>query len=216
MTGSGNRVLIVDDGFFHPPLLARWRLRQALGQEAGIIFERVRSLDALPGRDLHGFQALVLYYHHKTVSPAALQSLDDFLASGGGVLAVHSATASFDGTQRYFELLGGSFSGHGPLETFTLQPAAGLDPGIAGGDSPASFTVTDELYRHDFFGEIQVQYTALLAGEAIPVVWLHPYGRGLVCYYCPGHTAATLDHPAYQALLRRGLRRVMRRDQAGK
>ena len=41
------------------------------------------------------------------------RAFDGFVRAGGGVLAIHSATASFKGSPAYFEVLGGRFVGQG-------------------------------------------------------------------------------------------------------
>jgi hypothetical protein len=117
-------------------------------------------------------------------------------------MAIHSATASFKETTDYFNILGGCFTGHGPVAPFKVQPARTMNEAFEG--IPA-FTVTDELYLHELQQDIRVQFTAKLEGEQVPVVWTHPYGLGRVCYACPGHRTATMRHPGYQEVIRRGI-----------
>jgi hypothetical protein len=108
----------------NPSLLGRFWLRRTLEAMPGYRFHRVGSLEVLPQLELKSFQAMALYIHHKTISASALESLDDFVRRGGGLLAIHSASASFKQEARYFQILGGRFVGHGPVEAFQLQPAA--------------------------------------------------------------------------------------------
>lgn len=71
------------------------------------------------------FAALVLYFHHKTLSPAALTRLEAYARQGGGILALHSATASFKDCLPYFDILGGRFIGHGKVEPFEMVNRGG-------------------------------------------------------------------------------------------
>lgn len=191
---------MVTDGLFHPPLSARRILRRTLGDKKSYTVSHIHSLENLPTRT-DSYAAIVIYLHHKHISETALKRLDRFVAAGGGLLGVHSATASFKQTSHYFEILGGRFIGHGPVENYTVKPI-GISPIFAG--IPA-FDVFDELYLHDCNPGIEVHYSILYNGEKVPAVWSHQYGRGRVCYASPGHRTDTLKIEAYRKLLQRGL-----------
>lgn len=191
--------LLVSSGIFHPSLLERFWLRRALAALPGVRLQRAASLEALPRLALDSFQVLVLYYHHETVSPAALEALDAYVREGGGLLAVHAATASFKEEMRYFDILGGRFVEHGPVESFAVRPVDG-DPVF--GDVPP-FAVRDELYHHEMVADVRVR---LVGGiEDVPVVWTRQHERGRVCYCMFGHTVSAVRHPQVQEVLRRGL-----------
>jgi type 1 glutamine amidotransferase len=194
------QILLVSSGFFHPPMLGRWAVRRALGKLPGYTFRTVASLERLPA-DLSGVAALVLFYHHQRISDEALRKLREFVSGGGGVLALHSATASFKDSLPYFEVLGGRFTGHGAVEPFQVTPVpeAPLFAGV-----PA-FTVTDELYLHEAHPGIVAHFTTRHQDQDVPVVWTYSFGQGRVCYAVPGHRAASMRHPAMQQILRMGL-----------
>ena len=195
-------VLLLTDGFFHPPLFGRLSLRSILGQLPGFSFQHRRTLEALPRLDLGKFSTLVIYLHHQRISSAALDALDRFVSAGGGLLGIHSATACFKQTRRYSEILGGRFTGHGPVERIRVQPALSGDPLFSG---IGGFTVRDELYLHEIHAGVRVHFETRKAGETLPVVWTYVYGKGRVCYACPGHTSETMQNPLYQKVLQRGL-----------
>jgi type 1 glutamine amidotransferase len=198
-------VLLVSAGIAHPPLLGRYTLRRLLSKMTDLSLLRVHSLEALPQLELEYFQGMILYYHQNTISDQAIGALDDFIRRGGGALAIHSATASFMDAIRYFEILGGRFAGHGPVETFDIIPSQ-VDDDIF--DNLPGFTNVDELYLHDLEDDIRVHYYANYQGERAPMVWTRLYGEGRVCYACPGHRTQTMRIPAYQAILQRALRWV--------
>lgn len=195
-------ILMITDGRLHPPLMGRFWLRYTLAGMQGFNFARVHSMEEILRVDLRGFQGMVLYFHHPHISAAALDAFDAFVTGGGGVLAIHSVTASFLETARFAEIIGGKFTGHGPVETFRVMPSKGSD--AAFGRIPA-FDVTDELYLHDLQPDIETHFTALHENEAVPLVWTRQHGAGRVCYACPGHRAASLRVPEYQQILTRGL-----------
>ncbi len=198
MTG----ILLVTDGIFHPPLLGRFILHGILRKMEGYSFEHIRSLDRLP-EDLDRFSAMVLHYHHRRISPGALARLETFVGNGGGILAIHSATASFKQAGPYFEILGGRFIGHAAVENIQVRQ---VKEGFFGGIG--DFVIKDELYLHEFKAGIEVFFTARHAGEDVPVVWTYRHGKGKVCYAMPGHTSAVMSSPAYQEILCRGLKWV--------
>jgi type 1 glutamine amidotransferase len=195
-----NRVLLVTDGIFHPPLIGRFVLHRLLRQVKGFQFQHTRSFEYLP-TDLIDFNALVIYIHHEKISAKALAALDAFVSGGGGVLGIHTATASFMGQRDYFELLGGRFIEHGEVAPFDVKPVAGSTIF----DGLPAFCVVDELYLHELHSRITVHFNAHLQGQNIPVVWTCKYGSGRICYASPGHRIQTLLNPTYQKVLKRGL-----------
>ena len=193
------RVLLVTDGIFHPTLLERLALHDALKLMEDFSFVHITSLEKLPA-DLESFSAFVLHYHHKKISSTALGKLDWFVKNGGGILAIHAATASFKETMPYFKVLGGRFVGHGAVEPFEVTK---VRDGIFSGTE--NFIVKDELYIHELEPDIEVHYTAKHEEKDIPVVWTYRYGNGKVCYAVPGHTTGTMRNKTYQNILQRGL-----------
>jgi type 1 glutamine amidotransferase len=203
--------LFISDGIVHPSLLARFWLRRALSSPPvpGATdvprygFHRVASLEALPRVwRLDSFPAIVLYVHHRTLSPSALEHLERFLQAGGGLLALHSASASFKEEPRYHDILGGRFVGHGPVEAFVVQPAVAQDEVF--GEVP-EFSVRDELYRHEYNAANRIHFYTPVDGEREPMVWTRRRGQGRVCYCALGHTASVMRHPRVHQILQRGL-----------
>jgi len=196
------KILLVSNGFFHPPLLGRLILHKTLRELSGFSFHKVSSLERLP-TDLNTYAALVLHFHHKKVSDTALGRLDDFVKNGGGILAIHAATASFKDSPHFFEILGGRFIGHGAVEHLDIfKVNGGVFSGIDG------FIVKDELYIHELQPGIEVHFSAKHEGKDVPVVWTYRYHNGKVCYAVPGHTTGSMRNPNYQHILQRGLQWV--------
>ena len=193
------KVLLVTDGVFHPTFLGRLALHDALKQLEDFSFRHITSLEKLP-RDLTSYSALALHYHHKKISSSALGKLDEFVKNGGGILAIHAATASFKETLPYFKILGGRFIGHGKVEPFEVTKVK--DDIFSGIEN---FVVKDELYIHELETDIEVHFTAKHEGKDIPVVWTYRYGDGKICYAVPGHTTGTMRNQTYQNILQRGL-----------
>ena len=196
------QVLLVSAGLFHPSLPCRFWLRRALTALPGYRFSRASSLGALPRLSLDPFRAIVLYVHHDTLSPAALDRLDAYLEGGGGLLALHSASASYKEEPRFYEILGGQFVRHGPVEEFAVQLSSSEDEVF--GSIPA-FSVRDELYRHEYDPANRIHFHTMIGEEREPVVWTRRWGQGRVCYCSLGHTVGAVRHPQVHQILGRGL-----------
>jgi len=211
-------ILLVSAGFFHPPWLGRFWLRQTLQALPGVHLQRVATLEALPASDPHKFQAIVLYIHQQKLSLTALDALDHFVSRGGGLLAIHSATASFKHESRYYNILGGRFTGHGPLCKLQICPARASDevfPGIG------TFPLYEEPYEHEMDPACKVHFYAQdaqspVAARCLPAVWTYHHGQGRVCYCLPGHRSAAMHHPVVREILQSGLSWVCQRIADGK
>jgi type 1 glutamine amidotransferase len=201
------KVLLVSAGLVHPPYRGRSLLKHTLAAVPGYAFDEAASLADAAARPMAEYAALVLYYHHMNdaLSASELAAFRGFVEDGGGVLAVHSATASYKRTPAYFQILGGRFVGHGPVQPIEIRPVATGDGVFAG---IPSFIIKDELYVHELQPDIRVHFDALHEGKPEPVVWTREQGRGRVCYLCPGHRSASMEHDAVQEIVRRGLRWV--------
>jgi len=207
-------VLMISSGIFHPSLPGRLALWRVLRATPGITLHHASSIEVLARVDPPRADALVLFIHGKTISTPALDALDRFVREGGGILAVHSSTASFKETPRYTEILGGRFTGHPPVGPLKIRPA-GLADEIFG-DIPA-FTVTDEAYHHDLSADLRVHFVARLAHAAVelPIVWTRHHELGRICYAGWGHCRASLHHPSTVRILQAGLAWVCRRGEDG-
>lgn len=197
-----SEILLVSDGFFHPPRKARQHVWDVITAVPGTKITQVKHLNYLLKLDMSRFQAIVLYVHHKHIALDTMTALEEFVHGGGGLLAIHSATASFKQQPRFFELVGGRFTEHGPVEPIRIKPSQGNDE-IFGGIG--SFTVKDELYLHEQKPDIRVHFETTYQGKPAPMVWTRLVENGRVCYVCPGHRAETMRQPEIQEILRRGL-----------
>jgi type 1 glutamine amidotransferase len=186
------KILLVTQGLFHPPIRARKLLRKVLEEVEGKSFHATNSMESLP-QDLRSYAAMVIYLHHKRISENALNRFGTYVKNGGGVLGIHTATASFKKQRRYFEILGGRFTWHGPVEKFKIQPLA---KSAVFHDIP-TFSVKDELYIHELQPGITPHFVTLQNGRIVPVVWTHQYGKGRVCIASPGHLSSTFKNKEY-------------------
>ncbi len=192
------KILVFSAGWIHPSLACRFNLKKLLNQAKDYKFTYTSSLNPLIR--LSGYDAVVLYFHRKEISDSKLAALEEYVNNGGGILALHAASASFKQSEGYFNLIGGRFNHHGPITGFEVnneEEQDGIFAGIPG------FEVTDELYIHNVSDDITVHFSTKVEERNEPVVWTRKSGQGKVAYCSLGHRAAVLKHPHYKEIILR-------------
>ena len=196
-TERSDRTVVVAPGLVHPgprPTRELLRLLRSCA-DRGERITRVRRPGLLPrylAASTPGStpRRVVLYMHRQGLGDAWVTALERYVEQGGSILALHSASASLKGNTRYGNLLGGVFSGHGPVEAFDVRST----PHASGGHR---FTVRDERYTHTLTRDVRV----LLESDGEPVCWTHTVGRGRVAYLSLGHCAGVFTKPAVGAVM---------------
>ncbi len=137
--------------------------------------------------------------------PATRDALAEYVRSGGGLVAVHTAPICFDDWPEWAAIVGGAWSwgtsSHPPYGAVTARLVA-AHPVTAGVAS--SFDLVDEVY-----GDLSIHPDAEVLAVAKrsaddadqPVVWAHRYGRGRVVFDGFGHDAGSIEHPVNAQIL---------------
>ncbi|MBN1532783.1 MAG: ThuA domain-containing protein [Spirochaetes bacterium] len=197
------KVLAITSGTIHPKFHARRRLLSLLRDSGEYEVVHRGSIEALKSLRGGGYAAAVIYLHRRRISAAALEALRDFLRAGGGLLGIHSASASFKSCAEYYQLLGGRFVSHDAIMEFEVIPSPGSSSIFAG---CGGFTVRDELYLHDVYRGTAVRFHALHGGREEPMVWTREEGKGRVCYIEPGHCASSIGNAGFRQVTLAALR----------
>ena len=203
------RLLVVSAGIFHPSISARRELNKILKSLSGIDFIAISNIETLTRLSDGGFDGVILYFHRKKISGKTLDSLDSFVKGGGGILALHSASASFKKSSRYYDILGGRFTTHGKVEPYTVSRTDSADR-VFGVIEP--FTITDELYIHSYDDDVKIQYATETKDKKEPVVWTRSYAKGRVCYVSLGHVPKVLKDDSVRRIITNGLSFILGRD----
>jgi uncharacterized protein len=130
----------------------------------------------------------------------------DHVAGGGGLVVVHSGTASYKEIGSVRAVTGGTFIGHPPQCLVTLKPIPNhpLTTGLTD-----AFEVFDEHYLMELDdADADVFLTSHSAHGTQPAGWARCEGRGRVCVLTPGHNPEVWLHPSFQQLLMNALRWV--------
>ena len=140
------------------------------------------------------------------MTPEQQRAVAEFVEKGGGFLNLHNSMGLYPPDGPYLNLVGGRYTGHGPLERFRVE--------VVNADHPITrdvtgFFVPDEQHT-PVYDEKRVHLLLQSRSDDGKTVaaagWVREPGRGRVCHLAPGHTREALLHPMYQRLLRNALR----------
>jgi type 1 glutamine amidotransferase len=213
--GPTARVLVVTHttGFRHSSNDVAEPVLDQLGRSTGAFqtsFCRtaadVRQLLTISG--LAAFDAVIFANTTGDLGIPDLQGFLDWVASGRGFAAMHSAADTYHSSPGYLEMLGNEFDRHGNeteveavVEMPSHQAVAHLAP---------RYRVFDEIYRFTSNNRLRVIPLLTLdrapadglpdAGQLadLPLAWVKPHGAGRVFYTALGHRDELWRDPQYQ------------------
>lgn len=132
-----------------------------------------------------------------------MRRIEDHVASGGALLAVHTAVICWDNQPGWPKLLGGGWqwgvSHHPPLGPIRVTLTAEGRKRTAGA---AEFEIADEAYHHLSPAADCTVLAEVDAGQGPqPVAWLRTVGSGRVGVDALGHDGASLRNQGHAALI---------------
>ncbi len=149
------------------------------------------------------YDGLVLYGNHATLAPDQEKALLDFVDSGKGVVAIHSAVEMFGSSPRYAALLGAQGKTEGGGD-FTAAIVAPTHPAMQG---VQPFATWDETVAYT--GTPAADRTVLMertdGGARTPYAWARNQGKGRVFYTAYGHDRRTWSNPGFQTLIEKAI-----------
>jgi type 1 glutamine amidotransferase len=133
--------------------------------------------------------------------------LDKFLARGGGVVLLHSATIAEKGPEQFADRVGICFRTlikfrHGPVD-LNVPPGA-LDHPVMRGFGTVH-QVDESYWPHVGAGEMTMLATTPEEGSERPMAWAAERGKGRVFGTLLGHYTWTFDDPLARLLILRGM-----------
>lgn len=138
-------------------------------------------------------------------SAEARRAMFEFVRTGGGLIASHTAVICFDDWHEWGDLLGGSWvwevSSHPAPQPVAARLSASHHPVLQG---VSALELVDEVYGDLRIGDdVTVLATAQRyeGDDDQPVVWTHSLGAGRVVVDGFGHDAASLQSPEHRRLL---------------
>jgi len=151
---------------------------------------------------------IVFYYWNHDWSAERYARFDEYLARGGGVVVLHSATIADKEPEQLAEHLGLAAQ---PQQTKYLH--CPFDLAITPTDHPITLGLPrtlpflDEPYWPMIgdAGKVEVLATTEQEGKARPMIWTFQKGKGRVFASILGHYSWTHDDPLFRILVLRGI-----------
>ena len=157
----------------------------------------------------HSASVIVFYYWNHDWSAERYAQLDEYLARGGGVVVLHSATIADKEPEQLAERIGLAAQPqrskylHCPFDLVLITPTnhpitLGLPRNISFLDEPYWPMIGDAL-------KVEVLATAEQEGKAWPMIWTFQKSKGRVFASILGHYSWTHDDPIFRILVLRGM-----------
>ncbi len=131
------------------------------------------------------------------LTPAQEQKFEDYVNGGGRLFLYHDGIGFYPRGGAISRVAKAYFIRHPAIVTIEVSPT-GKMPELAKGVTP--FTVADEEYEL----EMDESQTSVFIESRSPEHgrraqgWAHPYGKGKVAVFIPGHSAPVIAHPMVQ------------------
>ncbi len=205
-------ILLVANGLKEPPIQAIKQLKKYLREIRYIRVHQASKLAESSAELLAAYDAVIFYFSEPDtqLSEKIEKSLKKYIKRGGGLLILHSASASFRQNHVYRSLIGAEFISSSRITDCTLRPSSAAFKGFS--NFPA-FAVKDELLKLEISEDSVLQMTAEAEdGGPVPAVWTREHGDGRVCCVTPGHSPETFKNSEIRRLLSAAISYVLKRD----
>lgn len=201
---SENRlhILFLGDDGHHQPMERSQQIIPYLASR-GIYVHYTERQEDLNLENLNQFDGVIFYGNRMGLTGTQESALFNYINEGGGLVAIHSASAMFPESDSYINLVGGAFKAHG-TDTFTVKQVAPDHPIISGLPELESW---DETYVHMKHNPDKEVLSVRIEGEhQEPWTWVRNQGKGRVFYTAWGHDERTWSKMAFKQLIEQGLR----------
>jgi len=159
------------------------------------------NLDDLKER-IKQFDIVIQYTTGMVLTSEQEKGYCDFVANGGGYVGIHSASDSFKNADRYWEMVGGRFAGHGSgkYKIYIYDKEHPITKGLH------DFEIQDETYFHNYHKNATMRCLTRMnrGNERQAMCWVSHYGKGRMFYTGNGHGREAWNNPHFQHLVVRG------------
>jgi type 1 glutamine amidotransferase len=226
--GDEIRVLIYTkngEGYVHENIAASVTALELICKKEGIVTEVSDEPSVFTSANLARFDALVFANSNNEGFDTEEQKLafQDYIRSGGGFMALHSANATEREWPWYWAMVGGKFIRHAPHQEFDVLVTDPNHPATS--HLPARWTIKDECYySFQLNPDIHVLLSADMTtvedegkddypgetfGQQFPLCWCHEFEGGRQFYTALGHDPWFYEDPLFVEHLRGGLLWIM-------
>ncbi|MEX1011169.1 MAG: PVC-type heme-binding CxxCH protein [Balneolaceae bacterium] len=197
-------VLFLGDGGHHNP---SGRVEQLIPYfaERGIQLTYTERQADLNPATLGKYDVFMMYGNRSGLEKDQELALVNYVNNGGGVVAIHSASASFNDSDAFVNLVGGAFKAHagGTFSVEHVRPNHPVKQGVP------RFESWDETYVHSRLNsDIEVLSVRVEGDHREPWTWVREQGDGRVFYTAWGHDNRTWSNDGFKKLIENGTRWV--------
>lgn len=195
-------ILFLGDDGHHQPMERAQQIIPFLASR-GIYVHYTERQEDLNVENLNQFDTVIFYGNRTGLTGAQESALYQYLNEGGGLVAIHSASAMFPESDAYINLIGGAFKAHG-TDTVSVEHEATDHPIVSGLPELVSW---DETYVHMKHNPDKEVLSVRVEGEhEEPWTWIRNQGNGRVFYTAWGHDERTWSKIAFKQIIEQGLR----------
>lgn len=225
---SEKRILIYTrngEGYVHENIASSVAALEKICREEGIATDVSDLPSVFTRENLDRYDALVFSNSNNEGfdTQAQREAFQDFIHSGGGFAAIHSANATERDWPWYWALVGGKFLRHPPYQEFDVIVTDSTHPSTR--HLPERWTVQDECYYsyqlnpdihillsvdlNTIEDEEKETYPGETFGHFFPLSWCHSFEGGRQWYTALGHDPEFYQDPLFVEHLRGGLRWIL-------
>lgn len=195
-------ILFLGDEGHHQPMERAQQIIPYLASR-GIKVHYTEQQEKLNTESLNQFDSVIFYGNRSGLTNAQESALYHYVNEGGGVVAIHSASAMFPESDAFISLVGGAFKAHG-TGTFSTKRVQSEHPAIQG---VPNFESWDETYVHMKHNPDKEVLSVRVEGDhEEPWTWVRNQGDGRVFYTAWGHDERTWGNEGFKQLIEQGLR----------
>ena len=222
--GDGKRILIYTkngEGYVHDNIAASVAALEKICAAEGFDTDVSEDPALFTPENLAKFDAIIFSNSNNEAfdNDDQRKAFQDFIRSGHGFMAIHSANASERQWPWYWAMVGGKFVRHPPHQEFDVVLTDPDHPSTS--HLPARWTVKDECYfSNQLNPDIHVllsvdlttiedegkkEYPGETFGQLFPLAWCHEFEGGRQFYTALGHDDWFYEDPLFVEHLRGGL-----------
>lgn len=228
LEGDEKRVLIYTkngEGYVHDNIAASVAALEKICAEEGILTDVSDQPSVFTNENLAQYDAIVFSNTNNKGfdNQAQKKAFQEYIRSGGGFAAIHSANATARDWPWYWAMVGGKFIRHAPHQEFDVLVTDPNHPSTA--HLPARWTIKDECYySFQLNPDIHVllsadmttvedkgkdEYPGETFGQQFPLCWCHQFEGGRQWYTALGHDPWFYEDPLFVEHLKGGLLWIM-------
>lgn len=226
---DGNKRILIytknGEGYIHENIEASVEALEKICTAEGIATDVSDQPAVFTAENLKQYDAIVFCNSNNEGFDTEQQKEDfqDYIRSGKGFAAIHSANATERQWPWYWAMVGGKFIRHAPYQAFDVVVTDPDHPSTS--PLPARWTVEDECYysfqlNPDIHVLLSADMTTVedegkdefpgeIFGQQFPLCWCHHFEGGRQWYTALGHNPEFYKDPTFVAHLRGGIQWIL-------